>query len=175
MGKITTTTWEMEPHTEAKHIILRKYLNAWVPILSSWAKKVNIIDGFSGPGEYKGGEDGSPVIAIKAVAEQKIPISSTVFFLFIEKDKDRCNFLQNKLKTIQIPKNISYACVCGEFSKVIENQLNKLNEKNKSIAPTFVFVDPFGFKDTPFNVIENIMKNNFCEVLGFVPRGDKAK
>ncbi len=165
MGKITTTIWDIEPHTEAKHAILRKYLDAWIPILSSWAKNVNIIDGFSGPGEYNGKEDGSPIIAIKAVAEQKIPISSTIFFLFIEKDKDRYNFLQNKLKTIQIPKNVGYACICGEFSKVIENELNKLNEKNKSIDPTFVFIDPFGFKDTPFEIINKIMKNDFCEIL----------
>ena len=29
-----TTIWELEPHTAAKHEILRRYLQAWAPILS---------------------------------------------------------------------------------------------------------------------------------------------
>ena len=29
-----TTVWELEPHTRAKHAILRRYLQAWTPILS---------------------------------------------------------------------------------------------------------------------------------------------
>ena len=28
--------WELEPHTTAKHAVLKAYLNAWFPILSSW-------------------------------------------------------------------------------------------------------------------------------------------
>jgi len=28
MSKISTTIWQIEQHTEAKHAILRKYLNA---------------------------------------------------------------------------------------------------------------------------------------------------
>src|SRR3989344_3107214 len=115
MGKITTTIWDMEPHTQAKHAILRKYLDAWLPILSSWSKKVNIIDGFSGPGQYRGGQDGSPIISINAVKEHKIPLSSKIFFLFIEKDRDRYDFLDQKLKNFTIPENVEYSCVCGEF------------------------------------------------------------
>ncbi len=55
--------WELEPHTLGKHRVLRAYLDAWFPILSSWRKRILFIDGFAGPGEYKGGEEGSPQIA----------------------------------------------------------------------------------------------------------------
>ena len=92
MSNITETIWPLESHTEAKHVILRKYLDAWLPIVTRFSKRVLIIDGFAGPGIYSGGEDGSPIIAIKAVKEHKIKIESEVRFLLIENRKDRCNF-----------------------------------------------------------------------------------
>ncbi|MFZ7121222.1 MAG: three-Cys-motif partner protein TcmP, partial [Eubacteriaceae bacterium] len=52
MSKISSTIWAIEPHTEAKHAILRKYLDAWLPIITRWNGKVLYIDGFAGPGEY---------------------------------------------------------------------------------------------------------------------------
>jgi hypothetical protein len=37
-------TWPTEPHTEAKHAILRKYLGAWLPIMTKWNGRVLHID-----------------------------------------------------------------------------------------------------------------------------------
>lgn len=34
------TIWIAEPHTIAKHRILRKYLDGWLPVISSWKKRV---------------------------------------------------------------------------------------------------------------------------------------
>lgn len=34
MAAPKTTTWNLDPHTRAKHEILRRYLEAWTPILS---------------------------------------------------------------------------------------------------------------------------------------------
>ena len=39
------TVWELEPHTAAKHVILRKYLNAWLPKLTKSNSRVVIING----------------------------------------------------------------------------------------------------------------------------------
>jgi len=60
------TIWPIEPHTSAKHQILRKYLDAWLPILGRHNSRIVYIDGFAGPGEYSGGEPGSPIIALEA-------------------------------------------------------------------------------------------------------------
>ena len=57
--------WDIEPHTLAKHEILKRYLEAWFPILLTYNQRIVYLDGFCGPGRYKGGEDGSPIIAIK--------------------------------------------------------------------------------------------------------------
>ena len=61
------TVWPAEPHTLAKHAILKEYLKAWMPILSRQSARVHapgrevlFVDGFAGPGRYSGGEPGSP-------------------------------------------------------------------------------------------------------------------
>ena len=33
MSKILETVWHLEPHTAKKHEILRRYFQAWLPIL----------------------------------------------------------------------------------------------------------------------------------------------
>jgi len=165
MGIIKTTIWKIDSHTEAKHAILKKYLDAWLPILTSRIPKVVFIDGFAGPGEYIGGKDGSPIIAIKSLINHKIKIKSKVIFLFIEKEKDRFEFLNKKLKQMEMPKNIKYDCQCGEFAEVVEDILEDLSKKGAKLAPTFVFIDPFGFKGIPFDIIRRIMENERCEIM----------
>jgi len=38
MTKPSDTLWPMEPHTKGKHIVLRSYLDAWLPIMSHGAR-----------------------------------------------------------------------------------------------------------------------------------------
>ena len=65
------TLWSLESATAAKHRLYKKYLDAWWPILlqpsastgRSWPH-VTYVDAFAGPGEYAGGEEGSPVFAL---------------------------------------------------------------------------------------------------------------
>ncbi len=165
MSKITTTIWRIDPHTEAKHTILRKYLDAWLPIITKYNKRVNIIDGFAGPGEYFGGEDGSPIIIIRSIIEHKIPITSQIHLVLIENDLERFNHLQQKLATLTIPKNIVCDYKCENFSSVLNRALDRIEGSNKKIAPTFAFIDPFGFNDIPFSLIKKFMSNEKCEVF----------
>jgi three-Cys-motif partner protein len=82
------TIWDIEPHTQAKHEILTRYLDAWFPILASWNMKVLFIDGFAGPGTYKDGSPGSPLLAIDAARRRESYLrNSTVMFLFNESHK----------------------------------------------------------------------------------------
>ena len=165
MSKVTDTIWSIEPHTEAKHAILRKYLDAWLPIITRWNGRVVYIDGFAGPGEYIGGNDGSPIIAIKAVLEHRANIKADIRMLFIEADKGRCEFLKQKVNEINLPSNIKTECICAKFAETLTEILNYLDEQKGRLAPAFVFIDPFGFTGIPFSVIKGIMQNSRCEVL----------
>ena len=85
------TIGDYDPHTKAKHAILRAYLAAWFPILASIqkAKRVLFLDRFAGPGEYTKGEPGSPAIAMQIAMAHKARFEVPVSLVFIEADKDR--------------------------------------------------------------------------------------
>jgi three-Cys-motif partner protein len=50
MAKPKTPLRDADEHTLAKHDILREYLEAWLPIMSKWNRRLLLIDGFAGPG-----------------------------------------------------------------------------------------------------------------------------
>ncbi|GAH57278.1 unnamed protein product, partial [marine sediment metagenome] len=156
MLKINNTIWAIEPHTEAKHAILRKYLNAWLPIITRWNGRVLYIDGFAGPGEYIDSEEGSPIIAIKSVLEHKADIKAEIRMLFIEADKRRCEFLKKKLESYQLHPNIITESICAKFDETLTEILDYLDEQKTRLAPAFVFMDPFGFTGIPFSVVKEL-------------------
>jgi three-Cys-motif partner protein len=49
------TVWKLDRHSAAKHYLLRRYLQAWLPIMSSWQGRLVLIDGFAGSGIYERG------------------------------------------------------------------------------------------------------------------------
>ena len=91
----------MAPHTVAKHLILKRYLDAWFPILGRFNDRINYIDGFAGPGEYEGGEDGSPLLAIEAARSHidngTLAANVIIRFFFVEADPKSAAHLKCRL------------------------------------------------------------------------------
>lgn len=162
---LRTTCWDIEKHTRAKHLILRRYLQAWLPIMTSWNGRVLYIDGFAGPGIYRGGEEGSPIIALKEAIQHPAKIKNQVVFIFIESDSDRYVVLKQQVEALAIPSNMKAHCIHGRFDERLSQVLDVVGEQKKALAPTFAFVDPFGFSHTPFSLISRLMQNKSCEVL----------
>lgn len=87
-----TTSWPLDPHTQGKHLVLQYYMEAWLPIMTTWNGRVLFIDAFAGPGEYSGCEPGSPLVALRAFTEHSARkrMKGNINYLFIEKDPNRC-------------------------------------------------------------------------------------
>lgn len=170
---IEDTIWEADPHTLAKHEILRRYLEAWFPILGSWQGRVVYLDAFAGPGIYKGGEPGSPIVALEALlshpAFPKLERCEFVF-IFLEPREDRFKVLQEKVAELQdrhspFPKNVHVSVLQQTFDDGAAEILSALERQKAALAPTFAFIDPFGFKDTPLELICRLLSFPRCEVL----------
>jgi len=162
-----STIWDLEPHTAAKHEILRRYVQAWAPILSQGKfPHLVFVDGFAGPGRYSKGEEGSPIIAIKAVIGQPRPIKAHVDFHFIELDSKRSEHLASEVGAIDLPSNVSTKIHGGRsFQDTFPDVWNTYAPKpGKLRPPTFVFIDPFGFK-IPFSYVAKVLGAQSCEVL----------
>jgi len=174
-----SVTWRIKNRTLAKHEILQNYLAAWFPILSQSSKRILYIDGFAGPGVYEGGEEGSPIIAIKTAKEHILKHKfHKIMFLFIEKDEARAE----KLKAVLLEKfpslpdeNMKYEVISREFEETINEILKDLEENQLTLVPTFAFIDPFGYTGFSMDVLEKIMAHPKSEVFitfmsGFIKR-----
>jgi three-Cys-motif partner protein len=167
-----TTVWTIEPHTQAKHEILGRYLQAWTAILSLGKfSTIAYVDGFAGPGVYEKGELGSPIIALNAALEQQrqhpAMASTTLLFLFIEQKKDRAERLQENVKGLELPQNFHVKVVGGtSFEQGFRDILmNWFLKQKKPLPPTFAFIDPFGWTGVPFNLVKELLSFDSCEVL----------
>lgn len=162
------TLWPLEPHTLGKHRVLKSYLDAWLPIMGKWNGRILFIDGFAGPGRYKGGEDGSPLIALKAFKNHaaRAKINAEVVFFFVEKDPARADHLAElvRIERRNLPSKCRVRVVHGAFDSALSQMLNMLDEQKKRLAPSFVMIDPFGVSGTPMEVIARILQNRKCEV-----------
>lgn len=159
------TLWEIDPHTRAKHEILKRYLEAWFPILTSHHQRIVYIDGFAGPGRYKGGELGSPVIALNVATHHRKALGGELVFLFIDEREDRIEHLKQELRSVMIPSHFKVSVESGRFHEIVGPLLKSLEADGAHIAPTFAFIDPFGFSGIPFSLIERLLKHPRCEVF----------
>lgn len=163
--------WEIEPHTRAKHEILKRYLQAWFPIMAQGNARIIVLDGFAGPGEYIDGSEGSPVIALSTLLNHSVALSygNEVIFYFIEADAPRSQHLEvllaSKYPDGTLPSNITWQIVNARFDVHVSSLLDELDSARSRLAPTFAFVDPFGYSQTPMAVISRLMNHPKCEVF----------
>lgn len=157
------TIWDLEPHTLVKHQILRHYLSAWFPILGSAHTRVDYIDGFCGPGRYKTGEDGSPLIALDAARANLARLPSEVHFFFIDDHEDRLDHLTAELATRESVPQLRTQVLRGSFDEQIVPVMQDLAEHHD--RPVFAFIDPFGFAHMPFSIVRSFLDHERGEVL----------
>ncbi len=161
------TVWDLEPHTRAKHEILRRYLQAWIPILSQGGfREVMYVDGFAGPGRYSKGEPGSPLIALQAALVQQVAIRARILFLFVERVPQRASMLEEIVKEIERPDRFRVKVAGSQtFEAAFDEILQFYTAKKKPLPPTFAFIDPFGWSGVPFAIVNKILSFPSCEVL----------
>jgi three-Cys-motif partner protein len=171
MAKPKETLWDLEEHSKAKHEILRRYLSAWLPIMSRFNGRLVLVDGFAGPGRYSGGEDGSPLVMLKALLEHDYlhKMDCEFIYLFIEEREDRAKRLEAEVSALTVPDNVKWEVIAGNFQEVFGGEIKELQEAGKQLAPTFAFVDPFGYTDAPMDLTASILEFRKCEVLIYVP------
>jgi three-Cys-motif partner protein len=162
-----TVRWELEEHTQAKHEILRRYLQAWFPILAKRNSRLAYIDGFAGPGRYKGGEEGSPLIALQAARDHFTRLTDVkLYFLFIEDDSERADWLEHReIPQLKLPGHFVTRVIRRGFADASASVWAWLSRDRLRTLPVFVLADPFGIKSIPFEVLRPFIARPKCEML----------
>jgi three-Cys-motif partner protein len=173
-GDNLPTVWERPPHTKAKHDILTRYLGAWFGIFgrSRHHRHVIVLDGFAGPGRYHNGEPGSPILTLNTLLDHRsfADFGDTEFtFLFNEWNDERFGSLQDVLAEVKAsrspwPKTVHVIDHNENFQQLAQGILDSIPE-GKQLAPTFAFIDPFGYKDVPMALIQNLVSHPSCELF----------
>jgi three-Cys-motif partner protein len=171
MASDDPTIWPLDPHGRVKHLILRRHLDAWLPIMTRSFPKLLYVDGFAGPGVYEGGEPGSPIIALRAAifnrALKVMPPDCELGFLFIEKRADRVVQLRGEVKNLleeePLPGWVKYHIEEGEFEAIMAGKFDRWSLRGR--RPMFVFIDPFGYSGFPMSLIKRIASVVHSECL----------
>lgn len=168
-----STEWAREPHTKAKHDLMEKYLGGWFPILGRFNGRIIFFDGFAGPGTYAKGEMGSPLIAIETLLDHSMfdRITGTEFiFLFCEPIPDRTAALRARLEEFSaarggLPPHVKWEVREQTFAEAATEMADYLEAQKARLAPTFAFIDPFGFSGVPLELIARLLSFKKCEVF----------
>jgi three-Cys-motif partner protein len=170
--------WKLEPATAAKHQLYKRYLDAWWPILLqasspdgrlAWSR-VTYLDAFAGPGRYEGGEEGSPVFALRRLlshdaAERMHMSRDRVRLLFMEKDPDRHRYLQAELgrqfgALDSLP--VWAEAFPAEAGRDAEGVLQKAGAWGHPVLAVF---DSWGNVNVPLHLVRRLARNRASEVI----------
>lgn len=174
------TIYEAEPHTRAKHQILREYLKRWLPILARQARIIGrtddrllYVDGFAGAGEYSDHIPGSPLVAIETALNHSHDFRVPVQIKFIELRPDRVKHLRSLVveRRPQLAKSGRIVVddpIEGDCERVIHEMISEHEQNGQPLGPALFFLDQFGYSSFSMELIGRILKHDVCEVFSYL-------
>jgi three-Cys-motif partner protein len=164
--------WPLEPHTEAKHRLYKRYLDAWWPIFlqQAWVSRVTYVDAFAGPGEYKQGEEGSPIFALDRLlhheARSRMNLRrDRVTLIFIEGDRARYEHLMALLVSRFGPLRELPVTVLVKHGRAELDTLPLLSQSGAWGSPVLTVFDSWGNVSVPWNHVRAIAENPSSEIV----------
>ncbi|GAA2999704.1 hypothetical protein GCM10010519_35360 [Streptomyces lactacystinicus] len=159
--------WPRDPHTAAKHALLRRYLQAWAPIMLSHNDIVTYAEGFAGPGVYRDGEPGSPVVAHQVLSGALRRNPRRVKMVLVEENARRKTELEHRIATAAGtygPRSgrLDVHIAQGQCHPDLLRQLARAGSLNH---PMFVLLDGFGGPEVPFPLLRRIATQRRSEVM----------
>ena len=146
-----------------KHEVLVAYLKAWIPILGQGFGRAVVVDGFAGPGEYQGGEPGSPLLSWRVAGGHREAGrlgNVELDFRFFDADASAVAHLRPLLDRERKYDGMSFSveyAICSDALPAI------LDDCRATGTPVFVMLDPKGLKGVSMDLISEILS---------VPRGE---
>jgi three-Cys-motif partner protein len=165
--------WRSRENTRVKHDILFEYLKGFIPILSAGNRGeplsvLHYIDSHAGRGWYEGGEPGSPIVAMKVGQELHDYLGQyrddPVYLECYNVEYDRQNFdsLEGEIAAVRDKyPSVSVRNFFGPFQEHADEVLGLI----PSGEPTFVFIDPFGYRGVELREVLRFLQRPRSEVF----------
>ena len=155
------------PQTKVKLTAYAKYLPEWLGVMSSQDRDLHVLDLFAGPGRYQAGEGrtaaGSPLIACDAavyVQQREMARGRQV--------RTHMRFVEHSRKTFSILQEV-VAPYASQLDLRVErgraaDWAEEFAVESKG-HPTLVLLDPDGYKEVPFSLVQLFAGRKYTEVL----------
>lgn len=170
------TIWPLAAHTEVKHNIYDRYLDAWFPIILRSFKSATYAEGFAGPGVYTGSPPpaGSPIRALRRLLNARRVHTGLGWqparFVLVEKRRDRFERL-----VVEFERELGRPLPGGEYRDPSLHIVVRHGECESALpqaltdvgawdAPILVVLDSFGGGCTR-TLLEAFAPRRGCEVL----------
>lgn len=161
--------WRSRQNTRVKHDILFEYLKGFISVLSSGKQGeplsvLHYVDSCAGRGWYSEGEPGSPIVAMRVGQELHEYRDDPVYLECYNVEHDRENFdsLEYEINAAQHKfSSVGVRNFFGPFQEHAEGILGLI----PSGEPTFVFIDPFGYRGVELREVLRFLQRPRSEVF----------
>lgn len=149
---------ELQEHSQIKLRILGDFLVPWASKLGAKVRgrgqsQIWYLDGFAGPGRYKDGSNGSPIVganrALQVLSKKEGHILGCIN---VEKHRSKFRLLQDSLAGFR-QRGIPIHNIHGSFSEEIARITKLIGER----SPLLAFVDPFGVAPLDFDLMRPLL------------------
>ena len=157
-------------NSRLKHYILKDYLSAWLPILSSNHDVLSYVDCFAGAGSADFGNtsaEGSPLVALRVINEflqnpyPNVRKPSIINVSLVERDAITFLRLSEEIKKVTLDPRIRVSAECGDANEFLARRLSL---GASSGCPEFLFVDP-NYELPDITVVRQYVKRPKTEIF----------
>ena len=161
---------EQSEQSQIKAAIVADYFWAWANVIigaqqrySQHAQKIAYIDLFAGPGRYRSGAASTPLMIMeRAVVDPKI--RERLVAIFNDVDEANTRSLETEISNIPGIERLKFKPEIWT-GEVGENLVKEF--QGAKLIPTFMFVDPFGYRGLSLRLVQSVLKDWGCDCVFF--------
>jgi three-Cys-motif partner protein len=165
----------LEPHSLAKHRILKRYIKRYIEIVTKTSQqevlRMTFVDGYAGGGRYRLGRDampGSPLLFLEtvAVAEAKLAAERSkgfkilADFIFVDSNKHHTDFLRAEIENSPFKSELgkSIHIWTRDFNDCVGDAIAAARQRSPRKGRAIFLLDQFGWSQVSFRSIRTILQ-----------------
>jgi three-Cys-motif partner protein len=161
---------EQSEQSQIKAAIVADYFWAWAKVIISTQKRypqheqgIAYIDLFAGPGQYQSGAASTPLLVMEQ-AIQDPDIRERLVAIFNDADQGNAQSVEQEINALPSIEKLKHKpqIASGEVGEEIVKQF-----ENAKLVPTFLFVDPWGYKGLSLQYVNAVLKDWGCDCVFF--------
>jgi three-Cys-motif partner protein len=160
---------EQEEQSQIKAEIVTKYFLVWANIIIGAQKKykrenrVAYVDLFAGPGRYRDGSLSTPMMILENAIKNP-DLCERLVAVFNDQDGAKSDSLRQAIAALPGIEKLKHQpqVYAGEVG---DNLVQSF--ATRKLVPTFLFVDPFGYKGLSLKLVNSVLKDWGCDCVFF--------